>query len=239
MLSKYRFATVLFSLLLHGAIAMGAFLFSGDGIVPVEKVYRVSLAEFAAAAPAEAEPPAVMESVAPPQQAPPEPLVPEPAPVIVPEKAKPTPQSKPKPKPEKSQPRPVKKPQQTRPASETTTTQASTAQSGTTGPQPRMVGGLNAYAEDQVDQRPSISRRALPVYPEYARRRNIQGVVVVRIVVDSSGNPQQCAIKSSEPEGVFDESALSAARKTRFIPGKLAGRPVNTVVLLPYRFAVN
>ena len=55
---------------------------------------------------------------------------------------------------------------------------------------PRAIGGLSAYAEDAVDQRPSVSRRAIPEYPDRARRMNMQGQVVVQLVVDVSGKPQ-------------------------------------------------
>ncbi len=103
----------------------------------------------------------------------------------------------------------------------------------------RTIGGLSAYDADVVDQRPAIARKALPQYPVNARRRNLQGKVVVRIVVDTTGTPRQCAIHASAPAGVFDQAALAAARKTRFIPGKLQGHPVNTVILLPYYFALH
>ena len=63
-------------------------------------------------------------------------------------------------------------------------------------------------------------------------------MVVVRLVVDTSGSPQNCAIHSSSPEGVFDDAALRAARKTRFLPGKVNGQPVNTLVMIPYQFTL-
>ena len=66
----------------------------------------------------------------------------------------------------------------------------------------------------------------------------MQGQVVVQLVVDVSGNPQQCAIYSSDPAGVFDDAALAAARRTRFLPGKVHGQPVNTIVLIPYQFTL-
>ncbi len=102
----------------------------------------------------------------------------------------------------------------------------------------RSIGGLSAYDADVVDQRPAITRKALPEYPASARRRNLQGKVVVRIVVDTSGTPRQCVVHDSTPPGVFDQAALAAAGKTRFIPGKINGRPVNTIILLPYYFAL-
>jgi protein TonB len=54
--------------------------------------------------------------------------------------------------------------------------------------------------------------------------------------VDTSGLPKACAIRSAEPFGYFEEAALNAAQKIRFIPGKINGAPVNTLVLLPFVF---
>ena len=36
----------------------------------------------------------------------------------------------------------------------------------------------------------------------------------------------------------YTEAALSAARGMRFIPGKIQGRPVNTVVLIQFNFSL-
>ena len=100
------------------------------------------------------------------------------------------------------------------------------------------IGGLAAYDVDAVDQRPSIARRVLPEYPSKARRMNVQGRVDVRLVVDESGTPRECAVHRADPTGSFEDAALEAARKTRFIPGKVKGRAVNTVVLVPFVFAL-
>ncbi|MDR2604276.1 MAG: energy transducer TonB [Desulfovibrio sp.] len=100
----------------------------------------------------------------------------------------------------------------------------------------RQFGGLSAYDQDHVDQRPSISRRVAPEYPSRARRMSIEGTVMVELVVDAVGLPKVCAVRSAEPSGYFEEAALSAVQKMRFIPGKIKGTPVNTLVLLPFVF---
>ncbi|MDR3175018.1 MAG: energy transducer TonB [Desulfovibrio sp.] len=87
-----------------------------------------------------------------------------------------------------------------------------------------------------MDQRPSVSRRVKPEYPTRARRMSIEGTVMVELVVDTAGLPKACAIRSAEPSGYFEEAALNAVQKMRFIPGKINGAPVNTLVLLPFAF---
>jgi protein TonB len=65
---------------------------------------------------------------------------------------------------------------------------------------------------------------------------NIEGTVMVELVVDTVGLPKACTILSAEPSGYFEEAALNAAQKMRFLPGKIHGAPVNTLVLLPFVF---
>jgi protein TonB len=54
--------------------------------------------------------------------------------------------------------------------------------------------------------------------------------------VDAAGLPQECSVRAADPPGYFEEAALKAAQKMRFIPGTLNGTPVNTLVLLPFTF---
>lgn len=102
-----RAATVVFSLLLHGFIAIAGFFFASTEILPEEKAYRVSLAEFAPAqtsiapgqekkttsASAEPQPKMPIRPVEPEVA----PTPPKPAPVVP---AKPVTPSRPKPKPQ-------------------------------------------------------------------------------------------------------------------------------------------
>lgn len=96
-----------------------------------------------------------------------------------------------------------------------------------------------AYKMEQVDERPSIARRAAPEYPKRAKRMSIQGRVGVQVVVDTSGKPKNCTVVFAEPQGYFEEAALKAAQRMRFIPGKVKGKAVNTLVLIPFQFKLN
>lgn len=92
------------------------------------------------------------------------------------------------------------------------------------------------FAAHQVDKMPSVTRRVVPRYPSAAKKEGIEGRVVVRLVVDTSGMPGQCSINNASPQGYFEEAALQAAHKMRFTPGEKAGKPVKTLVLLPFEF---
>ena len=56
----------------------------------------------------------------------------------------------------------------------------------------------------------------------------------VRLVVDTAGHPKECRIQRADPAGYFEGAAMTAKRETLFIPGKVKGRAVNTVVLVAY-----
>ncbi|GAB1253975.1 energy transducer TonB [Desulfovibrio falkowii] len=104
------------------------------------------------------------------------------------------------------------------------------------GPVPRNVERLSTYDNDALDQRPSITRRVAPEYPTKARRMNVQGTVTVQLVVDTAGKPRNYVVVKATPGGYFEEAALDAAHSMRFVPGKLKGLPVNTLVQLPFAF---
>jgi protein TonB len=233
--------TLLFSLCLHGGIAGALFLFSMDQRAEAERVYHVALVEFVKPgiiqeAPASDGPEPVIEEAAaatPPPAPEPEPEV-SPAPDPTPEPRvisaiRPAPPVRARPAPK---PAPPAVPPSTQPQGESSSAPIQVA----SGPLPRQFGALSAYDQDHVDRRPSISRRVAPEYPSRARRMHIEGTILVELVVDTAGLPKACAIRSAEPPGYFEEAALNAAQKMRFIPGKIKGAPVNTLVLLPFVF---
>lgn len=231
-----------FSLGMHALLLGGLLLLAREAPNNVERVYRVTLAEFAPAAdtPPAAPAPARAERATPPTS--PEPALQKPdvRPAIP---VQPKPETKkisPK-KSDKASPKEPLAPAQpplsaSQAASVPATPAAPGTQTGPAGPQPRAVGGLNAYECDSLDQRPSVTRRAELEYPAQARRMNIQGSARVRLVVDSSGQPCNCEVVSASPVGYFEEAALKAARNMRFAPGKLKGQPVNSLVELPFIF---
>lgn len=239
---RFHFLTFFLSLTLHGSLFAGALLLYNLGSAQPEKgAYRVSLVQFAPAPASGRLPAAEMQPVS--------------APDIPAATPRPQPASTSKAREEKrssSRARPSgqvasssaekKEPRQSFGPAAQSAGQApifGEAAAGTAQNGPAVAEETRTYDLSAVDQRPSISCGAMPVYPESARRKKLQGEVVVRLVVDTAGHARQCAIESSKPAGVFDQAALTAAAKTRFTPGKIGGRPVNTTVFIPYKFALN
>ncbi|BDQ35876.1 hypothetical protein SYK_02360 [Pseudodesulfovibrio nedwellii] len=96
-------------------------------------------------------------------------------------------------------------------------------------------GGVG-FSMGEVDDTPQVMRSVPPDYPYVAKRNRVEGEVVVRMLVTAEGVPQNLTIHSSTPAGVFDESALRAAKRWRFKPGRYKGQSVDTWVLLPFVF---
>ncbi|MEI9813195.1 MAG: energy transducer TonB [Acidobacteriota bacterium] len=64
-----------------------------------------------------------------------------------------------------------------------------------------------------------------PEYSEEARKAKHQGEVLLTVVVDEKGMPQQITVKKSLGLGL-DEKAIEAVQKWRFKPGMKDGKPV-------------
>ncbi len=62
------------------------------------------------------------------------------------------------------------------------------------------------------------------VYPEAAGDK--QGMVQLRISVNESGRINDMTVLKAEPEGLFEEAALSAFAGAEFNPGQFLGQPV-------------
>lgn len=57
-----------------------------------------------------------------------------------------------------------------------------------------------------------------PIYPADARAAGVQGDVVVRYDVSTTGQVINARIESADPPGVFDQAALAAVRSWRYNP---------------------
>jgi len=91
----------------------------------------------------------------------------------------------------------------------------------------------------ELDQPPQPVVRVPPPYPYKARERNIEGIVQVKMLVDTDGSVSQVQILDSRPKGIFEESVLKSVPNWKFNPGKIEGRVVTAWVVLPIRFTLS
>lgn len=88
--------------------------------------------------------------------------------------------------------------------------------------QPEPVGGLKAIIKNIE-------------YPELAKRMNIEGQVVVKILVSAEGEPIRIDIlKKAHP--VLNDAAISTIYKSQFQPAVHQGRKVSAFLTLPVHF---
>ena len=86
---------------------------------------------------------------------------------------------------------------------------------------------------------PTILHKEEPAYPKAARKAGETGMVVVRVLVDSTGSVVQTDIdrrKDQPPKPLLEAAAIAAALKCKFEPARENGRAIATWIALPFRF---
>lgn len=84
---------------------------------------------------------------------------------------------------------------------------------------------------------PVIIERVAPAYPESLRRIRMSGVVHLLCVIDKQGRIRDAKVVNSSFGG-FEQAALDAVQKWRFVAGSLHGKPVDTYFDLTITFSV-
>lgn len=75
-----------------------------------------------------------------------------------------------------------------------------------------------------------------PRYPAAARRRGIEGEVLVRVAVGLDGRAERVEILHSSGSALLDKAAVEALERWRFEPARAAGQPVAATVEIPVTF---
>jgi protein TonB len=76
-------------------------------------------------------------------------------------------------------------------------------------------------------------------YPQDAMDNGIEGKVIVRFVINKEGKPTQISVSKGLCPSI-DKVALDAINKIpKFIPGKIAGKPVSVWYAVPITFKLD
>ncbi len=59
----------------------------------------------------------------------------------------------------------------------------------------------------------TVIKRALPVYPKYAVKNNIEGAVLINFSIDTDGNASDIQVVASDQDGLFDATAILGVQK--------------------------
>jgi protein TonB len=82
----------------------------------------------------------------------------------------------------------------------------------------------------------AASGNRTPSYPAEARRRHLEGLVVLKVAVSARGTPDDVAVLKSSGHAVLDAAALAAVRSWRFEPATRSGLAVAAPAEVPVRF---
>jgi TonB family protein len=84
-----------------------------------------------------------------------------------------------------------------------------------------------AWGQDEINRK--VKTKVAPVYPELAKRMNINGVVKVMLTVAANGSVKDAKVVGGHP--VLANAALDAAKKWRFETG-----PQESTGVVEFRF---
>lgn len=86
---------------------------------------------------------------------------------------------------------------------------------------------------------PLYKENAPPVYPETARARGYEGIVLVFAEILSDGRVGKIKIGKSSGYAILDQSAIQAVKPWKFEPAKKSGTPFAAWVELPIKFILH
>lgn len=86
---------------------------------------------------------------------------------------------------------------------------------------------------------PLYYRNPKPPYPALARKRYIQGTVILSITVLANGAVENVTVEKSSGHGILDNSALQTVLTWHFLPGTKNGRPISMEVQVPIHFKLD
>lgn len=97
----------------------------------------------------------------------------------------------------------------------------------------------NAPQGAQVDQLPrQLPTNREPEYPEDLRRRQIGGLVLLKVTIGPDGSVEAVEVDRSSGEPALDRSAQTAVAQWRFEPARRGQTAVRFSVRLPVRFSI-
>lgn len=82
---------------------------------------------------------------------------------------------------------------------------------------------------------PTLQREVKPTYTEDARRRGVEGDVLLEVVVRADGNVGSVSVVRGLGAGL-DGQAVEAVRQWRFSPARRLGTPVDVLVEVAVEF---
>lgn len=99
-----------------------------------------------------------------------------------------------------------------------------------------VIGTPAPAMEITREARPLYRINPPPPYPQMARKRGFQGVVLLEVLVDTDGSAADLRVLSSSGHPILDRTALAAVKHWTFEPGTRGDKNVKMWVRVPIRF---
>ena len=102
-----------------------------------------------------------------------------------------------------------------------------------------VVSGNEVYAEALVEERPALLSAPPPDYPVVLKQAGIQGRVILRAVIDTTGRVEPASVRiMKSPNPAFDQPTKDWVLKALFRPARLHGRGVRVFINLPVDYSL-
>lgn len=85
---------------------------------------------------------------------------------------------------------------------------------------------------------PTILSKVLPIYPQTALEKGIEGIVILSVYVGLNGQPQKIETKTSSGISELDNSASTAVAQWKFSPAAQGGQAIASWFEVPVRFII-
>lgn len=99
----------------------------------------------------------------------------------------------------------------------------------------RKSTGVDVFSGREVTTKARVLSKPEPQYTEVARKNGVAGTVVLRAIFTADGMVKHFLVVSGLPDGLT-EQAIRAARRIKFVPATINGRPVSLFIQLEYNF---
>ena len=90
----------------------------------------------------------------------------------------------------------------------------------------------------KVTRLPELASEFKATYPEEARKLGLEGQVVLRLTVDSTGKVAKAVLVKGAGNG-FDEAAMDAVKRFKFKPGTEGDEAIATEITYTYTFLLD
>lgn len=97
--------------------------------------------------------------------------------------------------------------------------------------------GTGSVSKNRISVAAKLQRSTTPVYPTTAKSQGLEGVVVLAITIGPDGRVEDAQVLRGLGFGL-DESALKAARQTRWEPATIDGQPIRSTRRFNVRFTL-